>query len=94
MKITPIGDKVLIERVEAKDRTEGGIVLPDSAKEKPRKGKVVALGEGREVEPGETVPFQVQEGDEVLFESYAGNEITFEGREYMLMSEEDIIALL
>lgn len=93
MKITPIGDKVLIERVEAEDTTSGGIVLPDSAKEKPQRGKVVALGDGREI-GGETVPFQVQKGDEVMFESYAGNEVSFEGREYLLMPEEDIIALL
>jgi chaperonin GroES len=94
MKVVPIGDKILIERVQSKDRTEGGIVIPDSAKEKPKRGEVVALGDGRELESGETAGFQVQEGDEVLFESYAGTEVTFDGREYLLMSEEDLLGII
>ncbi len=94
MKVVPIGDKILIERVESKDRTEGGIVIPDSAKEKPKRGEVVALGDGRELENGDTAGFQVQEGDEVLFESYAGTEVTFDNREYLLMSEEDLLGII
>lgn len=94
MKVVPIGDKILIERVETQDRTEGGIVIPDTAKEKPRRGKVVALGDGRELENGESVGFQVQEGDEVLFESYAGTDVTFDDREYLLLSEEDLLGII
>lgn len=94
MKVVPIGDRILIERIEAEQKTEGGIVLPDSAKEKPQRGRVVALGEGRQLKGTETAPFQVQEGDEVIFESYAGTEVSLDGREYLLMSEEDILGIL
>ncbi|MCS7272455.1 MAG: co-chaperone GroES, partial [Gemmataceae bacterium] len=72
MKITPLNDKVLIERMEADDKTAGGIILPDTAKEKPKQGKVLALGEGKLLENGQRVPFQVKVGDRVLFSSYAG----------------------
>ncbi len=94
MKVVPIGDKILVERIEQEDKTDAGIVIPDTAKEKPKRGNVVALGDGRELENGETVGFQVQEGDEVLFESYAGTEITFDNREYLLLSEEDLLGVI
>ncbi len=94
MKVVPIGDKILVERSEAEETTEGGIVIPDSAKEKPKRGEVVALGDGRQLKGNENASFQVQEGDEVLFESYAGTEVNFEGREYLLMSEEDILGII
>ncbi|NUN48761.1 MAG: co-chaperone GroES [Candidatus Brocadiae bacterium] len=94
MKVTPIGDKILVERIEAEGKTKGGIVIPDSAKEKPKQGKVVALGEGRQLENGKRVPFQVQSGDLVLFASYAGTEVKVEGRDYLIMAEEDILAII
>ena len=92
--VKPIGDKILIQRVEAEETTKGGIVIPDSAKEKPKEGKVIRLGEGRLLDNGERVPFQVKEGDRVLFTSYAGNEVKVMGEEYLIMSEEDILAIL
>jgi chaperonin GroES len=94
MKITPLNDKVLIERVEADDKTTGGIILPDTAKEKPKQGKVLALGEGKLLENGQRVPFQVKVGDRVLFSSYAGNEVQVDGKEYLVMSEDDILAVV
>ncbi|MCS7021167.1 MAG: co-chaperone GroES [Gemmataceae bacterium] len=94
MKITPLNDKVLIERMEADDKTAGGIILPDTAKEKPKQGKVLALGEGKLLENGQRVPFQVKVGDRVLFSSYAGNEVQVEGKEYLVMSEDDILAVV
>ncbi len=94
MKVVPLNDKVLIERVEASDKTPGGIILPDTAKEKPKQGKVLALGEGKLLEDGKRVPFQVKVGDVVLFSSYAGNEVNIDGKEYLVMSEDDILAVV
>lgn len=94
MKITPLNDKVLIERVEADDKTAGGIILPDTAKEKPKQGKVLAVGDGRILDNGQRVPFQVKVGDRVLFSSYAGNEVQLDGKEYLVMSEDDILAVV
>ncbi len=91
--IKPLGDRVLVKRLEAEEMTEGGIVLPDTAKEKPKKGEVIALGEGRLLESGERTEFQVGEGDTVLFSSFAGTEVTVDGEEYLLMSEDDILAV-
>ena len=94
MKIKPLADKVLIKRLEAETVTAGGIVLPDSAKEKPRRGKVVNLGDGKVLEDGKRGEFQVKVGDEVLFASYGGTEIKIDGEEYMIMEESDIMAIL
>jgi len=93
-KIRPLGEKVLIKRLEAEEKTAGGILLPDSAKEKPKQGKVVALGEGRQLESGEKAPFQIKKGDTVLFGSYSGTEVTVDGEEYLLMSESEILAIV
>lgn len=93
-KIKPILDKVLVKRMEPKEMTKGGIVLPDTAKEKPKEGKVIAVGEGRRLEDGKVVPFQVKEGDRVIFLSYAGNEVKIEGEEYLILEEDDIIAVV
>jgi chaperonin GroES len=93
-RIKPLGDRVLIKRLEAEEKTAGGIVLPDTAKEKPKKGKVVAVGEGRQLDSGEKVPCQVKKGDVVLFGSFAGTEVTVEGDEYLLMSEDEILAIV
>ncbi len=92
--IKPLGDHVLVQRVEAQETTKGGIVLPDTAKEKPKEGIVKALGEGRLLDNGERVPPQVKEGDRVLFSSYAGTEVKIGGEEYLVMSEEDILAVI
>jgi chaperonin GroES len=94
MKIRPLADKVLIQRLEAETMTAGGIVLPDSAKEKPRRGKVVSLGDGKLLDDGSRSEFQVKVGDEVLFTSYGGTEVKIDGEEYMIMEESDILAIL
>lgn len=93
-KVKPIGDKILVERVESEEKTKGGIILPDTAKEKPKEGKVVALGEGRLLENGEKVPFQVKVGDRIVFSSYAGTEIKIDEKEFLVMSEEDVLAII
>jgi chaperonin GroES len=92
--IKPIGEKILVKRLEAEDKTPGGIVLPDTAKEKPKEGKVVALGEGKRLESGQRAKFQVKVGDRVIFTSYAGTEVKVDGEEYLLMSEDDILAVI
>ncbi|HON91183.1 MAG TPA: co-chaperone GroES [Sedimentisphaerales bacterium] len=94
MKIRPLGDKVLVERVEAEAKTAGGIVLPDTAKEKPQRGNVVSVGEGKMLEDGTRRPVQVKKGDLVLFTSYAGSEIKVDGKEYLIMDESDIMAVI
>lgn len=94
MKIRPLADKVLIKRLEAETTTKGGIVLPDSAQEKPRRGKVVSLGDGKLLENGTRSDFQVKKGDVVLFTSYGGTEIKLDGQEYLIMDESDILAVV
>jgi len=93
-KIRPLGEKVLIKRLEAEEMTRGGIVLPDSAKEKPRRGTVLSVGDGKVLDDGSRADFQVKTGDVVLFSSYGGTEIKVDGEEYMLMDESDILAIL
>jgi chaperonin GroES len=94
MKVVPLNDKILVKRVEAEDKTTGGILLPDSAKEKPRQGTILSLGEGKRLENGSRAPFQVKVNDRVLFSSYAGNEITIDGQEYLIMTEDDVLAVV
>ncbi|MCK4627899.1 MAG: co-chaperone GroES [Sedimentisphaerales bacterium] len=94
MKIRPLADKILIKRVEARTVTKGGIVLPEAAREKPRRGKVIALGDGKLLDSGERAEFEVKVGDEVLFSSYGGTEIKVDGEEMMIMEESDILAVL
>ena len=93
-KIRPLGGKVLISRLEAEETTRGGIVLPDAAREKPQKGTVLALGDGKLLDDGSRGKFQVAKGDLVLFASYGGTEIKVEGETYMLMDESDVLAIL
>jgi len=93
-KIKPIGDKILVKRLQAEEKTAGGIVLPEAAKEKPKEGRVIALGEGRLLENGQRVPFTVKENDRIIFSSYAGSEIKEEGEEYLILSEEEILAII
>ncbi|MEC7922397.1 MAG: co-chaperone GroES [Planctomycetota bacterium] len=93
-KITPLNDRILVKRLEAVDTTEGGIVLPDAAKEKPREGEVVSIGAGRLLESGERAPMQINVKDRVIFGSYAGTEIKFDGAELLIMSEDDVLAVI
>ena len=94
MKVVPLNDKIVVKRLEAEDKTAGGIVLPDAAKEKPKQGKVLSLGDGKLLETGKRAAFQVKEGDRVLFTSYAGNEVSLDGEEYLIMTEDDILAVV
>ena len=92
MKVTPLGDRILVKRIEAEEKTVGGIVLPDSAKEKPKEGKVISVGSGRVLDDGSRSEMQLKAGDRIIFSSYAGNEITIDGEEYLIMNEEDVLA--
>jgi chaperonin GroES len=94
MNIRPLADKVIIQRTEAESKTAGGIVLPDSAKEKPKRGKVIAVGEGKILDNGSRAPMNVKKGQEVLFSSYAGTEVKMDGKEYLIMDESEIMAII
>ena len=94
VSIRPLGEKVLVKRLEAEEMTAGGIVLPDSAKEKPKRGTIISVGEGRLLETGERKPLQVEEGQQVLFSSYAGTDVKVDGEEMIIMDESDILAVL
>jgi chaperonin GroES len=94
MKTKPLGEKILVKRFEAEEKSAGGILLPDAAKEKPKEGKIIALGDGKLLDSGKRAKFQVKKGDKVVFTSYAGTEIDIDGEEYLLMSEDDILAII
>ena len=94
MKLKPLGNRVVVERIEAEDKTAGGILLPDSAKEKPQQGKIVAIGDGKLLESGQRQKMQVKKGDRVLFTSYAGDEFKSGADELLLMGEDDILAVI
>ena len=94
MTVIPLNDKILVERVEAEEKTAGGIMLPDTAREKPKQGKVLSAGEGKVLDNGKRLAFQVKKGDKVLFTSYAGSEVTVEGKDYLIMTEDDILAIV
>jgi chaperonin GroES len=94
MKVVPIGANVVVKRLAAEEKTSGGIVLPDAAREKPRQGRVLSLGDGRLLPKGTRVQHQVQEGDRVLFNSYAGAEVEVNGEELLVMSEDEILAVV
>ena len=94
LKLQPLGDRLVVRRESSESKTAGGIVLPDSAKEKPKRGKVLSVGDGKRLDNGERAPFNVKKGDEVIFASYAGTEIKLEGEELMIMSEDDILAVV
>ena len=93
-KLRPLGDKILVKRVEAETKTKSGIVLPDSAKEKHKRGKILSVGEGKRLDTGERAPIEVKKGDEVIFASYAGTEIKLDGEEIIIMSEDDVLAVV
>lgn len=94
INLRPLGDKVIVKRVEADEKTAGGIVLPDTAKEKPKRGIVLAIGDGRLLDNGTRVPLQVKKNDHVVFTSYAGSEIKMNGEEYIIMDESDILGIV
>ena len=94
MTIVPLNDKIVVQRLEAEDRTAGGIILPDNAKEKPKQGKVLSVGDGKLLDTGKRAAFQVKVGDKVLFTSYAGSEVTVDGKEYLVMTEDDVLAVV
>jgi len=94
MNIKPIGDRIVVKPLDAEEITKGGIILPDSAKEKPQKGKVVAIGAGRILDNGTRVPVEVKEGDTVIYSKYGGTEVKFDGEEYLIVNERDILAIL
>ena len=94
MKIRPLSDKVLVQRLEAETKTAGGIVLPDAAKEKPQRGKIISVGEGKLLDDGTRQKVGVKKGETVLFTSYAGTEIKIDGKEYLIMNESDIMAVI
>ena len=94
MKVKPLNDRVLVKRTEELTVTKGGIVIPDTAKEKPIEGKVIAVGPGKMSDAGNRMPLQLKEGDRVLFGKYAGTEIKMEGEDYLMMREEDILAVI
>ncbi len=94
MNVKPLGDKVLVKRCEPKEVVRGGIILPDSAKEKPLEAKVIALGTGKTTDEGKVLPFEVKEGDTVLIGKYAGQDIKIDGEEYIMLPEKDILAIL
>lgn len=92
--VTPLGDRVLVKRVEADEKTKGGIILPDTAKEKPREGIVVAVGKGKLLDNGERQAVSVKQKDRVLFSSYAGSEIKLDGEELLILGEDEILAII
>ncbi len=94
MKIRPLQDRVLVQRIEEEEKSKGGIIIPDTAKEKPQEGKVVAVGPGRLDEDGKRTPLSVKPGDRVLFGKYAGSEIEVDDENYLIMREEDILAVI
>jgi len=94
MAMQPLSDKIIVKRLEAEEKTKGGIVIPDTAKEKPKEGKVIAVGPGRIMEDGKRSQVQVKKGDRILFTSYAGTEIKIDGEEYLVMSEDDVLAVI
>ena len=94
VKIKPIGDRVLVEPVEEKEQVRGGIIIPDSAKEKPQEARVIALGTGKKGEDGKVLPFEVKVGDRVLIGKYSGTEIKVNGKEYKVVQYDDVIAVL
>ena len=94
MKVRPLHDRVIVKRIEEEDKTKGGIIIPDTAKEKPIEGTVMAVGKGKVLENGKTVPLEVKEGQRILFGKYAGTDINIDGEEHLIMREDDIIAIV
>jgi chaperonin GroES len=94
MKIRPLHDRILAERLEEKEVRRGGIIIPDTAKEKPQEGKVIAVGNGKVSDDGKKIPFDVKAGDKILFGKYSGSEVKLDEKEYLIMREDDVLAIL
>jgi len=94
MKVRPLGDRVLVKPLEIEEKKKGGIIIPDTAKEKPQEGKVIAVGKGRITEDGKTLPLDVKVGDRILFGKYSGNEIKIDDEDYLIVKEEDILGIV
>ncbi|WP_100406144.1 co-chaperone GroES [Bacillus solitudinis] len=92
--LKPLGDRIIIEQIESEEKTASGIVLPDSAKEKPQEGKVVAIGKGRVTDNGERLALEVKEGDSIIFSKYSGTEVKYDGKEYLILRESDVLAII
>ncbi|HET9596858.1 MAG TPA: co-chaperone GroES [Anaeromyxobacteraceae bacterium] len=94
MKIRPLQDRIIVKRLEGEEKTKGGIIIPDTAKEKPVEGKVIAVGNGKVLEDGKVRPLDIKAGDKILFSKYAGTEIKLDGEEHLIMREEDILGVI
>jgi len=94
MKIRPLGDRILVKRLEEEQKSKGGIIIPDTAKEKPQEGKVVAVGKGKLLDDGKLVALEVKQGDRILFGKYSGTEVKIEGEEHLIMREDDVLGLI
>ena len=94
MKVKPLHDRVIVKRIEEEEKTKGGIIIPDTAKEKPIQGRVIAAGKGKVTDDGKVLPLEVKEGDKVLFGKYAGTEVKIDGEEHLIMREDDILAII
>lgn len=93
VNVTPLNNRILVKRVEEEEKTAGGIIIPDSAKEKPQKGEIVAAGKGKTTDDGKKIPLEVKIGDKVLFSKYAGTELKLDGQEFLMMTEEDVLGI-
>jgi len=94
MKIRPLHDRIIVKRLDEEEKTKGGIIIPDSAKEKPMEGEVIAVGNGKKTDDGKVIKMDVKAGDRVLFSKYAGNEIKIDGVEHLIMREDDILGII
>ena len=94
MKVRPLHDRIMVERLEEKEVKKGGIIIPDTAKEKPQEGKVIAVGSGKVGDNGKKIPLDVKAGDKILFGKYSGSEVKIDDKEYLIMREEDVLAIL
>jgi chaperonin GroES len=94
MKIRPLYDRIMVKRIEEKETVQGGIIIPDTAKEKPQEGEVVAVGQGKRLEDGKIVPLDVKVGDRILFGKYSGSDIKLDGEEYMIMREDEVLGVI
>jgi len=94
MKLRPLNDRILVKRVEEESTTKGGIIIPDSAKEKPAEGKVISVGNGKMNEDGKRIPVEIKEGDRILFGKYGGSEVKIGGEEYLIMREDDVLGII
>jgi chaperonin GroES len=94
MEIRPLHDRIIVERLEEETKTAGGIIIPDTAKEKPQQGKVIAIGKGKRTEDGKLLPLDVKVGDKILFGKYSGTEIKIEGKEFLMMREDDVLGVI